>query len=173
MPLSPRITFVPVPPVIVSLPCAADDDRLARADRDLIVAAVGRVGRDDCIDVGRIGVGAVPDAVRIQARAEVLRVEQRADPGDVAVVAEHEARARAGRDVSLPTPPKTTELPEPIVIVSSSPMPAPVVCTRPSVIGSVPNGVGLLGEADDLAAVAEDDVGAGAARDGVACRRRR
>ncbi len=41
-PLSPRITFVPEPPVIVIVARAADDDRAAVADRDRVVAAVRR-----------------------------------------------------------------------------------------------------------------------------------
>ena len=65
-PLSPRITLVPEPPVIVSLPLPPIDDRLARAERDRVVAAVRRIRRDDRVDVGRVGVGAVPDAVRVQ-----------------------------------------------------------------------------------------------------------
>ena len=43
--------------------------------------------------------------------------------------------------VSAPVPPITIALPVPVWITSSPPTPGAVVSTRPSVIGSVPNGL--------------------------------
>ena len=54
---------------------AADHDRLAGADGDHVVAAVGRIGRDDRVDVAGVGVGAVERVLRVQAGPDVRRVE--------------------------------------------------------------------------------------------------
>ena len=59
-PLSPRITFVPGAAGDRVVALAADDDRLAGADRDQVVAAVVRRRRRDEVDVRRIGVRARP-----------------------------------------------------------------------------------------------------------------
>ena len=66
---------------------AADHDRVARPDRDRVVAAGVEVGRGHEVDVtcGRVRTGPQSDACGTQLLA---------DPGDEAVVAEHEVRVQ-------------------------------------------------------------------------------
>ena len=141
-PLSPRMMFVPEPPVIVSWPLPPTT--IAWPAPIVIVSlppSVGSVDMTRSMSVGSLFApahGAWPPVCSVPT--QLIRPSS-PKTKFVLPVAEPLFTVEI---VSAPVPPITIALPEPVWMLSLSPIVGSVVCTIPSVIGSVPNCVATV-----------------------------
>ena len=137
-PLSPRMMFVPEPPRIVSWPLPPTT--IAWPAPIVIWSLPPSVGSVDITRSMSRGSAFAPAHGAWPPFSSVpTHVIRPSSPKTKFVLPVVPAEPTTVEIVSLPVPPITIELPEPVLMVSLPPTPGSVVSTIPSVIGSVPN----------------------------------